>query len=609
MARSWITSAGMRLIAVIFVTTPLLTLTFTTPTIAAHPARHGAYTMAHRPAGTGVPVRCKHRNAATGTVRYADWQWPGVLDPYQNGASVVGETLDNLFEGLVLINNKGHAQPDLLARLPSSPDNGRTYNTTLKQGLRWSDGREVTAADVKFGWEIMMHPDSGPFCPGIGCDNIKSIDTVGTYGLVFHMKSAYAPFILNTLPYMYAWPTSWPHAWNTGDVKAAADKLFQDAKFNFENASYPTDGAYQVAQYVTNDRMMFHPMPYYGTMTCGARVQNLLFVFYSSKADMIAAAATRQVDNTTDYSVADLPELNQHGAAFKTYATPAFLTDRMYFNQDATYNGHPNPLHDTRVRLALALALDKIGAIQSSLGVSRKQAEQLVAWTPVVVTKALVQPYGDTKITGQWDPLAKQYIADTGTGRALADARTLLVQAGYGNGFDLDGLTFSGAPDYVALYSVMQANWARIGVRFHPRYMPASALFTDYASGSPLYTGKYQVFISALGLPPDPAAYSAQFETQFIDRIKKIHSAIDVNFAGIHDPVIDEAFTHASHTLDAAARQQWYNRWQEETNKKAYWVPMYYDFDIATTDGRVGNWSTNPTDAVEEWDSFAWYVR
>ena len=65
--------------------------------------------------------------------------------------------------------------------------------------------------------------------------------------------------------------------------------------------------------------------------------------------------------------------------------------------------------------------------------VARLRAEgvRTVLWiTPWVNTDQLHQPYADTTISGQWDPMANAgrgaFVNQTGTGKALADANRSL---------------------------------------------------------------------------------------------------------------------------------------------------------------------------------------
>jgi ABC-type transport system substrate-binding protein len=310
-----------------------------------------------------IPVRCKTRNKSTGTIKYSDWQFPDTLNPYQTNASVSWETISSMLDGLIQFNHSGKAYPVLLSQIPTIKNGGvlnggKTVVAHLKQGIRWSDGAELTSADVKFGWELANNKASGPQCLGT-CDIIKSIDTHGKYDLTFHLKSVYAPFINLAIapPTFFPWPVQWKGAWAKGDVAAAVAKIWQDTTFNFENSTdFPTTGAYQVAQFNKDDRIVMHPMKYYGTMTCGAHVQTLIFAFYANKPSLIAAAASHQTDATTDYTLADVPELQKHTDAYSLHTDPGFLIEHLTFNIDKSYNGNANPLSEVKFRQALARA-------------------------------------------------------------------------------------------------------------------------------------------------------------------------------------------------------------------------------------------------------------
>lgn len=591
------------------------------PAIAASPTR-GVHKSSHaKPhASYSCPTGSK-KPSASGTIKYSDWQFPDTLNFWQTGASVSQETIDSLIENLVMWSgfSKGKSVllPDLLQSIPKGTNGGRVFKATLKKGLRWSDGREITARDVKFGWQTAMDNASGPFCPSVGCDVISRIDTSGKYGITFRLKSPYAPFVGNVLQNIPVFPTSWPgtEGWKANDVPGAANKVWQDTAFNYENDTFPTNGPYQVQTFAQNDRIALKPMKYYHTMSCGARVKNLLFVFYSSKPGMIAAAAAKQTDSTTNYTLADLSTLRKN-KTYKTDVYPAYEFEHLTLNIDANYHGKPNPLHDRNVRLALALSLDKLGMIQSALGLSKADAQKLVPWTFLINTPQLnfVQPFADTKLKGAWDPYLNKgkggWITSTGTGQALADAKKLIAKsATCASGCDLDGVTTSGNPVRQAEFAVMLKNWARIGVRYHPGYIPASKLFSDWNKGAPPHTGDFQIAMWTDVGYPDPDAFKPNFDSHFIDREKTTHSAANVNFVGAHDPLLDKAFRLAARTLDNKVRQKWYNVIQEQVAKQAYWIELYFRPELATEDGRIGNFSPNPTNLANEWDTFQWFPK
>jgi ABC-type transport system substrate-binding protein len=454
-----------------------------------------------------------------------------------------------------------------------------------------------------------MDPASGPYCLGT-CDVISRIDTSGKYGLTFHLKSPYAAFISGALGNIAPWPTSWKSDWASGDVKAAVNSLFTNASFNFENSTdYPTNGPYIVDSFSANDRIILKPMKYYQTLGCGSQLKNLIFVFYASKPGLIAAAGAGETDVTQNYTLADLPDLKKHTDAFKTYVTPAYQFESLRYNTDPTFRGNKNPLADLRVRQAMNLAIDKLTALRSALGLNKADAQAIESWSPLIITKALVQPFADKAVQGAWDPIAKKYQINAGNGQALADAKKLLTQAGYpGGGFNVEGVTTSGNPVRQAEFAVVGKSLSNVGITFQPDFIPASKLFSDFAHGSPLHTGDFQIAMFTDVGSPDPDAFKFEFQSQYIDREHTVHAALFNNYGGIHDSTLDTDFNKAAHSLDKKVRQQYYYAFQVRIAQQAYLNGLYYRVAIDTSDGKVGNWKPDPSQPGITWNTWEWHT-
>jgi peptide/nickel transport system substrate-binding protein len=556
-------------------------------------------------------TRCKVRNKSVGTVKFSDWQFPDTLNEYQTQASVSQEVISTIHDDLTTYNGNGGTVPILLTRLPTLKNGqvtngGRTIAATLRQGLRWSNGQALTAADVKFGWQVGMDPKSGPYCAGT-CDHIARIDVKGKYGLVFHLKSVYAPFVPVGLPQV--WPTSWPGGWAKGDVSAAVTKLFTDSSFNMEGSAFPTNGPYMVTQFVKDDRIVLKPMKYYNSLACGARVGTLIFAFYSDKNAAIAAATQKNTDITTDYTWADLTNLQGHAGAYKVHAIPAFEFEHLTFNMDPTYNGQKNPLHDVRVRLALSLALNKIALIRSALGLGAAKANEIVSWSPFIITPTFKQPFADTALKGQWDPISKTFRTDTGSAGAIADAKKLLSQAGYSGGFSLDGYTTSGNAVRAGQFSVIQSYWKKVNVNFVPNFVPAGKLFGGWTDGGTLQHGAFQVAMYADVGSPDPDNLKVIFQSKYIDREKTAHSSTNQNEPGLKDKIVDQGFDKGAASFDPKVRLKYYTQVQIELNKVAPFDNLFYRPEIATEDGQVNHFVTNPTNTGNQWNTWQWTAK
>jgi len=555
---------------------------------------------------------CKKANKQSGTIKFSDWQFPDTMNPTQSTLAVTFWILNAEFDALYGFDNKAKLFPQIASDIPTVKNGGiknggKTWTVHLKKGLRWSDGSPETAADVKFGWQIGMDPITGPLCSG-SCDAISRIDTPDQYTLVFHFKQAYAPALSYAINGFTIWPQKWPNAWN-GDAHAAAVKLYQDPKFNFEDDTYPTNGAYQIQSFANNDRIVLKPMKYYRGMNCGAMLQNLIFAFYSSKDGLIAAAARKETDVTEDYTVADIPALQKNKSAFKTVVTPSFFFEHLEFNVDKQYNGNPNPLANRNVRLALALAIDKYGVIKSSLSANDAVAKGIASWSPLVNTPRLVQPFAYKKVNGQWDPMQKKYDPNTGTSKALADAKALLAKTPFKNGFKVDYVFTAGNPTRQAEAAVIQNNWAKLGVSLNIINGPASKVYGSWDTGGILIHGQFQVAEMAFIGKPDPDQVKFNLQSQYCSREHTVHAAIDESYSCMHDKVLDKAFDQGASSFSKKVRAKAYAAFQARLNQQAYWVGLYFRSGIDTTDGKVKPFKGNPTQLGSTWNIYDWSLR
>lgn len=537
-----------------------------------------------------------------GKIIYSDWQFPDTLNPLQTGSGASYETIDSMFSALAEYNGSSRLVPDMLVNLPSLKNgeisnHGKTITLKLKTGLYWSSGQEITSKDVQFGWKMYMDPASGPACAGT-CDAIASISTPSKFVAVLKMKKTYAPVLY------YGLPPVWPHNWSAlGTTPSAAAKtLSQDTTFNFENKSFWTDGPYQVAQFTTNDRVVLTPMKYYHVHP-GPYVAQLIFEFFSDKAAMIAAAGHGQVDDTTDYTAADLKALSAY-KNYKIIITPGDLLEHLEFNAlDETYNGQPNPLHNVKVRQALALATDRVGMIESALGTTAKQARSIVAYSPFTITPQFSQAFGDTSITGAWDPIAKKYM--TYGAKAVADAKKLLSQAGYSAGFPLEFLTTAGNPVRQNEYSVISRDWAQLGVV--TSLDTTTSLLAPWEKNGRLAHGNYQVSLWTEASGPDPAAFLTYWDSHYIDRMKNTHSLVNANFSGIDNKIIDHGLEAGQATFNKATRAKLYKQVQDQMVQNAYWVPLYYRANIVTSDKHISGDTGYGLDFGNEWNTWHWH--
>ncbi len=79
------------------------------------------------------------------------------LDISKNTDRYSAMAIGNAGSSLLRVGADGKLQPDLAEKVDISED-GKVYTATLREGLKWSDGSELTAEDFVYSWQRMVDP-------------------------------------------------------------------------------------------------------------------------------------------------------------------------------------------------------------------------------------------------------------------------------------------------------------------------------------------------------------------------------------------------------------------------------------------------------------------
>lgn len=82
-----------------------------------------------------------------------------MLDPHVAFDATSGIIINLLFDSLYDYDQEMQLVPALAAELPTISEDGRLLTVPLRRGVRFHNGRELTARDVMWSFERMLHPD------------------------------------------------------------------------------------------------------------------------------------------------------------------------------------------------------------------------------------------------------------------------------------------------------------------------------------------------------------------------------------------------------------------------------------------------------------------
>ncbi len=115
------------------------------------------------------------------------------MDPHIAKSAGTREVLFNVYEGLVKPDTDGNLVPAIASEYTISED-GKVYTFTLRSGVKFHDGSEVTVADVKYSIERNAGTDgSDPLISAFS--NIESVETPDDSTIVMTLKEANTEFL------------------------------------------------------------------------------------------------------------------------------------------------------------------------------------------------------------------------------------------------------------------------------------------------------------------------------------------------------------------------------------------------------------------------------
>ncbi len=141
-------------------------------------------TSAASPAASATSASTSTTTAGAGrgkgdTLNLLWWQAPTILNGHLAQGTKDFDASCVVLEPLAWFDEDGKIVPTLAAEVPSLDNggvakDGMSVTWKLKEGVKWSDGEDFTADDVKFTFEYVSNPDTAATTAG----NFKVVDSV-----------------------------------------------------------------------------------------------------------------------------------------------------------------------------------------------------------------------------------------------------------------------------------------------------------------------------------------------------------------------------------------------------------------------------------------------
>ncbi len=448
------------------------------------------------------------------------------LDPHQEQTFATIEVVAPCYSTLLQIDPYHYPKVigDVATEWKIAPD-GLTYTFKLRPGIRFHDGSALTAADVKATYEKIVFPPAGVrSIRKTSYAAITSIETPDANTVVFKLKHPSASLLDN---FASPWNVIYPKKYLDQDPNYFKTHVLGSGPFKFKSHTRgSTFEGERNPDYFIKDR------PYLDG-----------YKFFISTETSARAAAIRS--GRAYIEVRTLPQSEveaikkQLGDKVVVQDTPATGIFGIWANQTI------KPFTDERVRKALTLGLDRY------------------TMSRVLYPIASLKDVGGLMRPGtEWAMPDAELQKFPGFGKDAeknrAEAKRLLAEAGYPNGFKVVLKNRNVRVPYIDFGTFVIQEWRKIGIEAEHRPLESASWFADGRD-----TGSFELMVApSFNFMDDP--------DQFLERYTTRDSN---NWGRFSDPRVDDLFARQSRALDHGERKKAINEIERIVLGHAYYIP------------------------------------
>jgi peptide/nickel transport system substrate-binding protein len=448
------------------------------------------------------------------------------LDPHQESTFANLQMVAPLYSTLLQVDPYHYPKivGDVASEWKISPD-GLTYTFKLRPAIKFHDGSPLSAVDVKATYDKILFPPQGTrSIRRIHYAAIDRVEAPDPATVVFTLKHPSASLLDNLAS-----------PWNVIYPKKYLD---QDPNYFMKNAI--GSGPFKLKGYtrgssfegVRNPDYFVKDRPYLDG-----------YKFFISTETAVRAAAIRSGRAYIEFR--DLP-LSEVEAIKKQLGDKVVVQETPMVGQfGVAMQNTVKPFTDVRVRKALTLGFDRYtaGKVLYQLTGLRDVGGLMRPGTDWAIPPAELE-----KIPGFWRDAEK----------SRAEAKRLLAEAGYPNGFKtvLKNRNVKLPYQDLAVYVIQE--WRKIGIEVENRPLETATWFADGRD-----TGSFELILA-------PTVEFMDDPDQFLNRYV---TGAPQNWSRFSDPAIDDLYSRQSRTVDPAERKKVVIELQKRLLEQAYYMP------------------------------------
>jgi peptide/nickel transport system substrate-binding protein len=469
---------------------------------------------------------------------------PTAIDPRVAADAISSRVAELIYDSLVRLDRKGEFIGDLAESFDRPTPTEIVFH--LRRNVRFSDGRPLTASDVKYTYDSILDPATLSI-KRAGLAELAAVTIADDYTVTMTTRRPYAPALamatIGIVPYGSAIPGKGANLAPPGTAPLRLVRFARD-------------------EAVILTRNVYHLHPEH--------------VLPGLALKVVPDPTVRALELTK--GICGFAENDALQAELIPYlAAQPHL--RIVRSPGSTYhylifNFRDKRLRDLRVRRAIAYAIDREAIVASIIRGNARVASGMLApenWAY----------YGDVK-QYNYDPVR---------------ARTLIEAAGYSAGKRPLRLTYMTTPEGRRLAEVLQAMLRRVGIAIDIHTNEWATFYSD------LRNGNFDIASSQWVGIDDPHQYYEIFDSHMTPE------AGGNNRGDYSNPRMDRLVEAGDTTIDPAARQAIYRDVQQLAAVDLPYISLWWDNNVAALDRRLAGFQPYPNGSLISLASSAWVPR
>jgi peptide/nickel transport system substrate-binding protein len=473
---------------------------------------------------------------------------PPSLDMHQEQTFMVAIPLGPVYNNLIVFDP--HNYPEIIGDLAKSwtvSDDYLTYTFKLHEGVKFHDGSEMTSADVKASWDKIVFPPEGVISTRrADYQMIKGIEAPDPHTVVFRLHHP-SPSFLSSV----AHPANFIYA-----------KKYLDSDVHYYKAHSIGTGPFKLKNYVRGSYIELERNPNYWKEGLPYMDGIKYFIIKDTSARAMAIRSGRADVEFRGFPPSDADGIKKQLGDRVEVAYPKSIS-----NWGVAINVEKKPFDDERVRKALSLAIDR-----------NDMAKTIGPLTGLETVGALMHP------DSEWALSSEELSQIAGFSRDheanMREAKRLLADAGYPNGFKTVLTNRNVKLPYIDLAVYLISTWKKIGVEAEHKLEESATWSQTRVSRD------FELLVDPYGSATvgDPNELMDKFTTKGSE-----------NWGRFSEPAADALYDQQSREMNKEKRAQLVKDMQKIVLDKMLWIPGLWWTRVEVRSARIRNYEPQPS--------------